>query len=63
MMELLLVLLLPAIILFGATLVLAKGKTQLPSFLSRAGKNHALYWNIMVGISITVAVIKYASGK
>jgi len=49
--------------LFGATLVLAKGKTQLPSFLSRAGKNHALYWNIMVGISITIAAIKYVTGK
>jgi len=62
-MELLLALLLPAILLVGGTLLLAKGKTQLPNLLSRAGKNNALFWNIMVGISIAVAAIKYVSGK
>lgn len=62
-MELLLALLPPAILLVGTTLLLAKGKTQLPNLLSRAGKNNALFWNIMVGISIAVAAIKYVSGK
>jgi len=62
-MELLLALLPPAILLVGTTLLLAKGKTQLPNLLSRASKNNVLFWNLMVGTSIAVAAIKYISGK
>ena len=62
-MELLLTLGLPAIILVGATFLLAEGKLKLPILLQGAIKNNALFWNIMVGTSIAVAAIRFASGK
>ena len=54
---------LPAILLVGATFLLAEGRLKLPILLQRASKYNALFWNIMVGASIAVAAIKFASGK
>jgi len=62
-MELLLALGLPAILLVGATFLLAEGRLRMPNLLHIASKNNALLWNIMIGTSITVAAIKFASDK
>jgi len=62
-MELLLALGIPTVLLVGATLLLAEGKLKIPNFLHRAGKNNALFWNIMIGASITIAAIRFASSQ
>lgn len=62
-MELLLALGLPAILLIGATLLLSRGKIEMPNFLHKAGQNNAVFWNIMIATSIAAVLIKAAMGK
>lgn len=62
-MDLLLALGLPIILLLGATFLLAEGKLKMPAKLFRVSQNNALFWNIMIGISIAVAAIKFASSN
>ena len=62
-MDLLLALGVPVILLVGATLLLAEGRLKMPSVLSKAGEHNAVFWNILVGVSIAVVAIKYALGK